>query len=576
MLKALPPVKRKTRNIFIGIIIFLLLLAIAFQVFIDRYLEPVINKRLEKLIVTGSDSLYNFKVDHISVSFWKSSIKVKNLHIQVDSLHYARREKLANLPALTFEIKLANGSIDGIGLLPLLSAKKINIESISSKNADISFSRHFRKSDKNIDTSNEPLWKLIQPDIESINIGKIILDDISINYTNADSARTFKWKFEHCSTIIDNTKVDSASSMDKDRILFSKNVSIQFNDIKLQTGDGLYAIETKKLWYSSAARNVEFENFAFHPLLGQKAFYRKVGYDKDRFQLDFPKIRLVNFNLPQWINTNMLSFDTLDLTSPEINVYKDRTAPTDTRSKLGNYPHQQLHKLPFAINIKQIHISGGQVSYTEKSRKSGMEGKLEFKKLNGSIKNVTNDVGAIAKNPKCIIDLHGVLLQHSPLHAVFTFPLNEQAEGSFEVNADISKLGAEQLNAVSVPLAQASIKSLEISELHYYIRGNERLGTGRLSLLYKNLEIDLKKKDEDDGKMKKRKLLSFLVNKLVVYPDNPMNSGEERKATAIQTIRDPQKSFFNLIWKTLYNSFKEITIRMDRFKEDKSLKKKKK
>jgi len=574
MHKPLLPVKRKTRNIFIGVFIGLLLLAIAFQVFIDRYLAPVIHKRLEKLIVTGSDSLYNFNVEKITVSFWSSSVAVKNLHIEVDSVRYAHREKLANLPAMTVAINISNGTIGGIGLLPLLFDKKINIESIMSKNANITFSRHFRKSDKKIKTGDTPLWKLIQPDISSISIAKIVLDDVGITYTNADSARAFKWKFEHCSTIIDNTKVDSASSMDKERILFSKNVSIQFNDIKLQTSDGLYAIETKKLWYSSSEKIVEFEDFKFHPLAGIKAFYNKVGYDKDRFNLDLPKIRLVNFQLPQWINSNVLSIDSVNLSSPQVHVYKDRTAPTDTRSKLGNYPHQLLQKLPFTINIDQIHITDGQVLYTERSRKSGMEGKLSFQKLGGTIKNITNDVEAIEKNPNCVVDLSGLLLQRSPLHAIFTFHLNEADNGGFEVRADISKLEASQLNAVSIPLAQASVKSLDVRDLHYYAAGNEHTATGSLRMLYKNLEIDLTKKDEDDGKIKKRKLLSFLVNNLVVYKDNPSND-KERKAAGIQTIRDPQKSFFNLIWKTLFNSFKEITIRIDRLKEDKTLKKKK-
>ncbi|MES1216402.1 MAG: hypothetical protein ABUT20_12875 [Bacteroidota bacterium] len=566
------PSKKRGKKIFLGIIIFFLLLAIAFQVFIDRYLEPIIHERLEKLIVAGSDSLYNFQVEKISVSFWRSAVDVKNLVIQVDSAHYAQREKRSDLPALTFEINLKNGSIGGIGLLPILFDKKINIESIISKNADITFSRHFRKSDKKDKEVNDPLWKLIRPDIKSISISKIILDDININYTNADSAKAFKWKFEHCSTIIDNTKVDSASSADKSRILFSKNVSIQFNDIKLNTVDGLYAVEAKKLWYSSAAKNVEVDSFKFHPILGQQAFYKKVGIDKDRFNLDFPGIRLVNFQLPQWINSDILEVDTIDLEKPQINVYKDRTATPDQRGKLGKYPHQLLQKLPFVLNIKQLHLSDAEVTYTEKSSKSAMEGKLIFQKLHGTVKNVTNDLDEIKKNRDCVADITGLFMQRSQLHAVFKFHLDEAATGGFEVSADIAKLDAAQLNPITVPLAQASIKSLEISELHYYIKGNEKSGNGYLSMLYKNLAIDLTKKDDDDGKVKKRKLLSFLVNNLVVYQDNPMN-GKERKAVNIQTIRDPQKSFFNLIWKTMFNSFKEITIRIDKLKDDKSLKK---
>jgi hypothetical protein len=137
-----------------------------------------------------------------------------------------------------------------------------------------------------------------------------------------------------------------------------------------------------------------------------------------------PKIRLVNFQLPQWINSNVLSIDSVNLSSPQVHVYKDRTAPTDTRSKLGNYPHQLLQKLPFTINIDQIHITDGQVLYTERSRKSGMEGKLSFQKLGGTIKNITNDGEAIEKNPNCVVDLSGLLLQRSPLHAIFTFHLN--------------------------------------------------------------------------------------------------------------------------------------------------------
>jgi len=549
-------------------------MALAFPVFINRYLERVIYERLEKLIVSGSDSLYHFKLDHMTVSFWNNSVTVKNLHIGIDSAHYTEREKYSNLPALTFEINLSSGSVRGIELLPLLYARKINIESIVSKKADVSFSRHFRRSDNTIDTGNVPLWKLLQPEIKSISINKIVLDDLSINYTNADSAKAFKWKFEHCSSIIDNTMIDSVSVGDKDRILFSKNVSIQFTDVKLQTSDGLYAIETTKLWYSSAAKNVEFENFALHPVK-TKTFYNDVGYDKDRFNLFFPRIRMVDFHLPQWINDNVLSIDTVHLVDAQVNVYKDRTVKADTRKKLGNYPHQLLHKLPFTINIKQIQVVAAQLTYIEKNRESKLEGKLVFQKLNGSIKNVTNDITLIKKNPNCLVDMKSILMQASPLHALFTLHLDEAVSGGFEVRTDIAKLEASHLNAITVPLSQTSIKSLDISELHFYMKGNEQSGTGNLTLLYKNLEIDLKKKDEENGKMKNRKFLSFLVNKLVVYRENPMR-GKERKAVAIQTIRNPQKSFFNLIWKTLYNSFKEVTIRIDRLKDDKSLKKKNK
>lgn len=568
------PAKRRTRKIFAGIFIFLLLLAIAFQVFIDRYLEPIIHQRLEKLIVAGSDSLYNFQLDAINVKFWAASVEVKNLSIKIDSVHYAQREKAGTLPALTFEIDLLRGSARNIGLFQLVFKKKISIGSIFSKNAHISFSRHDRRSDKKINGDNQPLWKLLQPDIQSIDVDKIILNDISLNYANADSATAFKWKFDHCSAIVDNTRIDSAATGDTSRIAFSKNVSIQFNNIKLQTADASYAIEAKQLWYSSEKKIVEAEDFKLQPVLGQQAFYRKIGYDKDRYSLEFPKLKFINFQLPQWISQNMLTIDTISMISPVISVYKDRTAPADRSSKFGKFPHQLLENAPFTIRVKAIHVSDARVTYTEKNKESKMEGKLVFQKLKGSITNVNNDPEDLVKNSRCVADINGIFMDRSPIHVLFTFHLNQANIGAFEVSADIEKLDAAQLNPVTLPLAQASVKSFDMHELHYYIIGTERTGIGNLSMRYNNLEVELQKKD-DDGKMKKKGLLSFLVNKLVVYPDNPMKD-KERKAVNIRTDRIPDKSFFNLVWKTLYASAKDITIRIESLKKDKSSAKKKK
>jgi len=149
-----------------AIAVLLLLIAITVQIFIDRWLEPVIRKRLETLIIPGSDSLYNFQLDSIRVNFWSGSVELQNLHVKVDSLHYAQREKAGNLPALTAEINLSKGSINNIRLLQLVFNKKISIGTILSKNTNITISRHFKKSKQKIgNTMNEPLWKLLQPDI---------------------------------------------------------------------------------------------------------------------------------------------------------------------------------------------------------------------------------------------------------------------------------------------------------------------------------------------------------------------------------------------------------------------------
>jgi hypothetical protein len=277
--------------------------------------------------------------------------------------------------------------------------------------------------------------------------------------------------------------------------------------------------------------------------------------------------------LPQWISDNILTVDTINLVSPKITVYKDRTQPADMSSKYGKYPHQLLQNAPFTIRISQVHIADARVTYIEKSHDSKMEAKMVFQKLNGAVTNVTNDDDDLEKNSKCIADLRGIFMDHSPIHAIFTFHLKEAASGAFEVSADLEKLNAETLNPISLPLAQASVKTFDMQELHYYISGTEKIGTGNLRMIYKNLEVELNRKAGDDGTMKKKGLLSFLVNKLVVYPDNPIKD-KERKALHIRIDRVPNKSFFNLVWKTLFASVKDITIRIESLKKNKPKEKK--
>jgi hypothetical protein len=65
---------------------------------------------------------------------------------------------------------------------------------------------------------------------------------------------------------------------------------------------------------------------------------------------------------------------------------------------------------------------------------------------------------------------------------------------------------------------------------------------------------------EPDKSLDKKGLLSFFANRLLVYKENPMK-GEERKAISVRVQRDMTRSFFNLVWKTMFASAGEIVLR---------------
>ena len=73
------------RKILIGIILLVLIAGAAFQIFIHRYLNPLVRERLEAVIVRGSDSLYTFDVRGLDVSFWQRTLQFSGMHIRIDS-----------------------------------------------------------------------------------------------------------------------------------------------------------------------------------------------------------------------------------------------------------------------------------------------------------------------------------------------------------------------------------------------------------------------------------------------------------------------------------------------------------
>ena len=62
--------------------------------------------------------------------------------------------------------------------------------------------------------------------------------------------------------------------------------------------------------------------------------------------------------------------------------------------------------------------------------------------------------------------------------------------------------------------------------------------------------MPLKKDGDSNGGLKQRNLRGFLMNALIVKDENPSGNKEPRKPTG-EFVRETDRSFFNLVWKTI-------------------------
>lgn len=526
-------------------------------IFINSYVEPLLRDKLKTLIISGSDSLYTYTLGDLKANFYGSNVEVENLHITVDSNRYHFLYKRHALPSLTMQLSLKKGEVKGISLLSLLFRKQIRIKEIISNQADINLSRHLKPSDS---IENDPLWKSMQPDISLISIDKISLNGVKLLYKNADTSESVKLQFDRCDAEFQNVLIDSASTMDTSRMGYSKDLSFRFHDLKFRTADSSYKMKAEWINYSSINNFLEIDSFKLQPTLEKEEFYKKTGVQQGLYFIEFAKVRFVNTFLDRFIHDDIINADSVIFEGADISVYQDKSAPLpDFESKIGKFPHQRLLKSTTGITVHHIIMANAKIEYTQKNEKTLQEGKVKIDKLNLIAKHITNDPQLIHQNPISTAEVNGNILGESPFLISFKFYLDSM-NGKYEANGQVKNINAQQLNPVAKPLANVFLNSFNVHELTFNVKGEDYVATSNVRMKYNNLSLSLFKTDEETGITTKRNFLTKVINRHVVFSDNP-EGGRERVANNKTVQRLTMHSFFAQLWKSIFAGMQVIMMK---------------
>jgi hypothetical protein len=211
-----------------------------------------------------------------------------------------------------------------------------------------------------------------------------------------------------------------------------------------------------------------------------------------------------------------------------LSVFNDNSYPKLVKDKTGRFPHQLLQKIKIPITLKKILLQKLDISYAEFDAKSKQRGRISFNNTSGVISNVTNQAKYKKVNPITEVDLVSHLMEQGKLTVNFKF---------------------------TRPLAMVQVKSCLIRKLAFDIKADEDVATGRVKFIYNDLSLGLMKQHEGGQRLKRLGLLSLLANAIIIHSDNPSNDGKFTVAP-INYKRKPTGSFFNFIWKTLFQGVK--------------------
>jgi len=513
-------------------------------------LRPAIIAKLQSLVKTGSDGLYDLSIQKIEPDILSSTVSVFGAKLIPNAQALKLLDSLKKAPDDIFTISLDSLHITGINVDDLLHTSDIQLDSIIISKPVI-VCDHQPKEYNRLQHEREErktLYQKLMGQLKSVNIQSILIQKCI--YTSKQKNKRQKI-FNEITMQFKNLRIDSSTQFDKQRLFFSKQVNISCNNFLSRTTDSLYMFKIDSIQINATEHSLIANNVALIPRGSKTEFEKKLKYQDNRFTLFFPKV--IAKNIDWWALTNNESFtsDEMELYNPVIKDYVDRSLPTsDKNNNIKDFPHQLLMKVPLKINVKNLQLHKFNLSYEEFNSQSNKTGKVTFNNINGTITNISNIPAVMKTYQHTTAKLNSFFMNAVPLTSNFSFDLKKYKTGNFSMQMNIGSIDKSILNPIAEPLGLFTIKTGTVTKANTKIEGDNFTSNVDLLMLYNDLHLTPLKKDSGGTTtMHKKTITSFFANVFLIKDANPSH-GNVRNVQ-VNAQRNIQESFFGFVWKSI-------------------------
>lgn len=517
-----------------------------------RY-KAIIHKALPVAVADASDSLYRISVKNVSINIINRSVTLKGVHLWADSTEVARRAGDSTSKSIYLDIRVPRLTVSGIMWDKLTGGEGYSCSEFSIIRPEITI----YKTDSMLTIYDTGTASPIEREF-SAGVIKLVRGKIRYAFHTNDDTGTLS--FNGCNIVLNDWELSDESLKERERILLAEYARSDIASLVYAPRNSDYTFSANNINFNSDNNSLTARDIHFKPSLSNEAFFKKTGKQKEIYRLKFPTLELTGIDKSKLLKEGELHASAIYLNHCKLDITMNRKLPPNKKSKLGNYPNQLLYKLKLPVFVEKLKINNGSLTYSEIVEKTGQEGIINFTDIKGSINNITNIPEHVAKDTYATVKLEGKFNKYTDIKATFRFLLNDP-KGSFTMYAEMGPLQNRQINEQTKAFSMIELKSFNMKSMNLQLKGDEHGAQGNFSMLYNNLGIRILKKPEQakDGKRKKG-LLTFIANNMVLYSNNPM-PGEQVRKVNIDVERDEMKSFFNLVWKSILQGVQETAIR---------------
>ncbi len=514
--------------------------------------DPELIAKLQQLVKDGSGSLYKLEVNRINVELSNAGISMTGVLLLPDSNVLTTLKQKAQMPDDIFKIKADSLFIAGIGINSLLHKDQLDLKAIYISNPVIEI---FHKSSGMPVNNSTTLYQKVSRQFKKISIKEILVQHGTI--INHDILKNKINTIKDLSIKMNDLLIDSSTQHDKSRFLFAKDAAITTRNYVARTADSLYFLKFGSVNISTAANKMTLLNVLLEPRLSKQQFEAKLTTRKNLYHFSLPEIILSGINWWQLANGQSLVAKEALVNKGTLKVFLDRSLPFG-KLKQNNFPHQLLMRISNPVYIPKTTLRHLNLIYSEYNPGFAKTGIIYLDDINGKLFNLTNMPQQIKLNHQMVFQSSGLFMHKALLQNNFRFDLSKYKTGNFTLTLEVGKLDSAILNPITAPMAEFMFKKGIINKGTVYLEGDNSKATGKGILLYYDLNLVGLKMDKDEsGKLKKKAVLSFIGNLLLIKNSNPSKGDPPRQADVIYN-RTGTQTFFSLIWKTIFTGILKI------------------
>jgi hypothetical protein len=361
-----------------------------------------------------------------------------------------------------------------------------------------------------------------------------------------------KYKVGNLAIKINDVQSGQIINLQQQPMNYTKEMEVALSSLSVISDDGLYNFSFKDILVNSLQKQLKINSFDIIPFASERQFANQFNFQKDRYDVSLSGIFLKNIDMNTLLEKKLVASD-LVINNLSANIYRDLHKPLEKENKVGNYPSQVLIAMDHEVNVSKATINSANIQYKESEAMTNETGIINFSDTKMTISNVTNIPAEIQKNNTLTISFASKVLGVIPLNGNFKFILNSN-DGDFTTTGHVGGFNALELNKVSVPMTLIKINQGTINSIDFNLKGNNTSARGDFVMKYNDLKVDILKRDKTTKEIKKRGFLSMAAN-IILVNDNPGKQGLRKVNPVFE--RNIYKSFFNLVWKTIFTGMKK-------------------